>query len=119
MWPRRRLTLMRSPVVKGHTPPESGFFCFFPLWLRISVVSPWQRVLSSLPYGVHQRGCTTHFLRCARRCNDECRDCSVESLRPSNVSVPSDRPMQRRGSTCRVGQGEPGSGEGPPTQTGG
>src|SRR5262244_2849034 len=25
----RHLTLMRSPVVKGHTTPESGFFDFF------------------------------------------------------------------------------------------
>jgi len=39
--------------------PRSGFFPFFPLWFRLSVVRLWQRVLSSLPFagaptGLHQ-----------------------------------------------------------------
>ena len=42
-------TLMRTPVVKRHTPPRSGFSSFFPLGFKLSVVRLWQRVLASLP----------------------------------------------------------------------
>jgi hypothetical protein len=39
------------------------------------------------------------------------------SLRPRKNAVPSDRPLQQSGCTCRVRQGEPGSGEGQHTGT--
>ena len=38
-----------DPVVKRQTLPKSGFFPFFPLCFRPSVIRLWPRVLSSLP----------------------------------------------------------------------
>src|SRR5215470_796905 len=53
-YPVPRRTLMRTPVVKRHTTPESGFFAFF---RRSSgAVSLWQRVLTSFPQ--HGADCT-------------------------------------------------------------
>ena len=48
-----------DPVVKRQTLPRSGFFPFFPLGFRLSIVRLWQRVLSSFsfagaPMGLHQ-----------------------------------------------------------------
>ena len=48
---------------------------------------------------VHQRGCTTHFLRVERHRDGGYREYCYGSLRPRNVSVPSYRPMQTRGCT--------------------
>jgi hypothetical protein len=61
-------------------------------------------------------GCTKHVLRFYRRPRDDCRNRYAWLLRPRNVSVFSYRPMQRSGSTCRVGQVEPGPGEEPHTR---
>jgi hypothetical protein len=61
-------------------------------------------------------GCTKHVLRFYRRLGDDGRALSVSALRPRNLSVPSYRPIQRSGSTHRVVQLEPGSGEEQHTQ---
>src|SRR5215475_4397874 len=56
LW-RRRLTLMRTPIVKRQTPPKSGFFAFFPLsraWRRRQSVS-----LADL---ISMRRCTSPWL---------------------------------------------------------
>jgi hypothetical protein len=45
----RRLTLMRTPVVKRQTLPKSGCCQFFPLRFMLGAVRLWQRVLSSFP----------------------------------------------------------------------
>jgi hypothetical protein len=54
----RSHSLEGPPVVKGQITPRSGFLAFFPLGLPTSTVNPRPRVLSSFPYGVHQRRCT-------------------------------------------------------------
>jgi hypothetical protein len=64
---------------------------------------------------VYHHGCTTHVWRCSRRCDRECRARSGWCRRPSNLSVPSYRPLQRGGGTGGVRQVVSGSGEGPHT----
>ena len=65
----------------------------------------------------HRRGCTTPVWRCSRHGDDEWRDRSVGSLRPRNLSVPSDRPLHRGGCTGAVRQFVSGAGEGQHTST--
>lgn len=114
----RSRTLMRSPVVKRQTLPQSGFFPIF--FRRTAGRAP------SIPGHVfclhcrllgHQRGGTTHCWRGARRGAAECRDDAGWALRPSNFSGPSYRPRQRSRCTGAVRQCVPGSGEGPPPST--
>jgi hypothetical protein len=44
---------------------------------------------------------TTHFLRVERHYSDGCRELSPRFLRPRNISVPSYRPLQKKGYTSR------------------
>ena len=60
------------------------------------MVGQRQRVLTWFHMQVPQRGCTKHFLRCARHVHDECSNHAGCFLRPSNISVPSYRPHQRQ-----------------------
>jgi hypothetical protein len=56
---------MRTPIVKRHTSPESGFFFFFSAVPRSGVVRRRCRVLTGLPsQGATARGYPTHVLRC-------------------------------------------------------
>ena len=103
---------MRTPVVKRQTSPESGFCQFFPLCFRSSVVRLWQRVPSSFPLLVRQRGCTTHVLRVSHHRDGGYRECEHGSLRPRNFAVPSYRPTQRRGCTSACASEAQGRGRG-------
>jgi hypothetical protein len=107
------LTLMRTPVVKRHPFPKSGFFPFFSagefpascasgnvFWLGFSrlVQRAW--------------GCTTHFLRVARHRDGECREPCAGSWRPSNSAVPSYRPRLKQGDRSLCASAAQGRGKG-------
>jgi hypothetical protein len=49
----------------------------------------------------HLWRCTTHVLRVDRHYYDGCRELSPSFLRPRNISVPSYRPLQKKGDTFR------------------
>jgi hypothetical protein len=109
------LTRMRPPLVKRHTPPESGCVCVFRLW-RPDVVSRRWRGLPGVPYHgaappwphpTRREVLATPGRRVQRR---------VRALRPSNRSVPAYRPRQRWGATRRRCPGVPGAGAAPPPQ---
>ena len=112
------LTLMRTPFVKRHTPPRSGFCQIFSARGQaerrpsLATCSVFISVC-----GCIQRDCTKHLLRVCRHRDGSDRECWHGSLRPRNISVPSCRPMQKRGYTCGVRQLGPGSGEGQHTST--
>jgi hypothetical protein len=91
-------TLMRTPVVKRQTSPESGFFAFFPpcrSWCRHPLATCSDLV--SLGWcGAH----ALHHTRIEGRPPLWWRwpRAVGGSRRPRNFSVPSYRPLQKRGS---------------------
>jgi hypothetical protein len=91
--------LMRTPVVKRQTSPESGFLLFF---RRVApgVVILWQRVLTwfrsagAALMWLHQT-----LIEGLPPVQGDCRELWYGSRRPRNISVPSYRPTQKRGCT--------------------
>ena len=101
MWeaqtPSGQLTLMRTPVVKRHTTPRSGVFAFFPpcrSWCRHPLATCADLV--SLGWcGAH--GLPQTLLEGRAPSPWRWPRAGVGSRRPSNISVPSYRPLQKRG----------------------
>ena len=91
-------TLMRTPVVKRQTTPRSGFFAFFPpcrSWCRHPLATCADVVSLGWcgEHGLHHtllEGLPPAPWRWPRAV--------VGSGRPRNISVPSYRPLQKRGS---------------------
>jgi hypothetical protein len=91
-------TLMRTPVVKRQTSPESGFFAFFPpcrSWCNhpLATCSDLVSLGWCGAHGLHHtliEGLPPSPWRWPRAVGG--------SRRPRNISVPSYRPMQKRGS---------------------
>jgi hypothetical protein len=111
-------TRMRTPPVKRHTLPRSGFVLFF-RFPGPGAVSRQCRVLTSLLCaGTNRCGCTKHLLRRYRPLGSDGRALVGSSLRPSNAAVPSYRPRQRDGCASTARQFGSGSGEGPHTSPG-
>jgi hypothetical protein len=114
-----RITRMRPPVVKRRTSPESGVLRVFPLqwsWRHWSLATGSDLISRRRPrhpVSAPHTDCGSVAMVMA---SAEKR--SSGSLRPRNLSVPSYRPMQSSGSTLRVRQLAPGSGEGQHTCTG-
>jgi hypothetical protein len=115
-----RLTLMRTPIVKRQTTPESGFFLFFSAVPRSGVVSSRCRVLTGFPSQVPtERGYTKHLLRFTHYFYGECREllgllCDLEIiLYPRTVlfkgmakrsALASSYQARERGSTRNLGR---------------
>jgi hypothetical protein len=81
------LTLMRTPVVKRQTLPQSGLCHVFPLGFRPSAVRLWQRVLSLFPYTgaptwLHRTRIEARSLAhwCVQRADDTVL-CGLENIR--------------------------------------
>ena len=114
---QHRRTLMRTPVVKRHTSPESGVLLFF---RRVApgVVILWHRVLP----GLRSAGAALLWLHHTRMEGlppgpGACRARWDGSRRPRTIAVPAYRPPHKRGGTALGASALQGRGEGQPPGT--